>query len=77
MIRLLAEHAVDGGAGDKVTLRRLAETLAALPISQDGIAIESQRFAPDVPRLRVWRFERPKPAFIWPYVACPWLRTAD
>ena len=40
---------MDSSSGDKVSLRQLAEALATLPIAQDGIAIESERFAPDVP----------------------------
>ena len=46
---VLTEHAVDGGAGDEMALRQLAQTLAPLPISQDGGAIENQRLASDVP----------------------------
>ena len=49
MIRLLAEYAMDSGAGDKMALRQLAEALSALPILKDGCAIENKRFASDVP----------------------------
>jgi hypothetical protein len=52
---------VDGGAGDKVALGQLAETLAALPISQDGLAIETQRFASDVPTYKKLRSTLPSP----------------
>jgi hypothetical protein len=39
---------VDGGAGDKIALRQLSETLAALAVPQDGVAIENKRLASDV-----------------------------
>ena len=39
---------MDGGAGDPVALGQLAQTLAALAVPQDGIAIEVQRLAADV-----------------------------
>ena len=48
MIRLLAEYAEDSGAGDKMALRQLAETLSALPILKDARAIENKGLASDV-----------------------------
>jgi len=45
---VLLKHAVDGGAGDKVALCQLAETVAPLTALQDGGAIENKRFTPDV-----------------------------
>ena len=48
---MLAEHAVDGGAGDTVALGQLAEALAPLAVPQDSSAIEFQRLASDVPTL--------------------------
>jgi len=48
---VLAEHAVDGGAGDAIALGQLAETLTALPVPQDGSSIKLQWLTPDVPAL--------------------------
>ena len=42
------EHAVDGGAGDKVALRQLAETVAPLTVPQDSVAIKNKWFTSDV-----------------------------
>jgi hypothetical protein len=50
-LSVLAEHAVDGGAGCTMALGQLAETLAQLAIPQDGVPIERQRLASDVPAL--------------------------
>jgi hypothetical protein len=49
----VAKDAVDGGAGDKMALCQLAETLSALPTSQDGRAIENKGLASDVPALEL------------------------
>ena len=46
---MLLKHAVDSGAGDKMALRQLAETLSPLPVSQDGIAVESEWLPSDMP----------------------------
>ena len=48
---MLAEHAVDGGAGDTIAPGELAEALATLAVPQDGSAIEFEWFASDVPAL--------------------------
>ncbi len=45
---MLLEHAVDGGAGDKVALRQLAETVAPLTVPQDSVAIKNKWFTSDV-----------------------------
>src|SRR5215469_15264128 len=49
---MLAEHAMDGGTGDQVSLGQLAEALPALTATQDGVAIENERLAPDVSALQ-------------------------
>ena|ERR1035441_5025726 len=46
---LLAEHAVDGGAGYQVGLRQLAQGVALLAVSKDGDSIEYQGFPANVP----------------------------
>jgi hypothetical protein len=46
---VLLEHAVDGGAGSAVGFGQLSEALALSPFPQDGVAIELERPAPDVP----------------------------
>jgi hypothetical protein len=45
---VLLEHAVDGGAGDKVVLCQLTETVTSLTIPQDSAAIENKWLASDV-----------------------------
>lgn len=45
---MLAEHTVDGGAGDAVALCQLAQALATLAVPQDGSAIEIERLATDM-----------------------------
>src|ERR1035437_6599673 len=46
---VLVEHAVDGGAADKIAFRQLAQAVALLAVAEDGGPIEDQSFAPDVP----------------------------
>ena len=43
------DDAVDGGLGDAVSLCDLAETEAAAVIAENGLAVELERTAPDVP----------------------------
>jgi len=40
---------VDGGAADSISICQLPETLPALAIAEDRLAIEIERHAPDVP----------------------------
>jgi len=40
---------MDGGTGDEVGLRQLAQALTTLTVPEDGGPVQSQRFAPDVP----------------------------
>ena len=44
---LFVDDPVDGGAGDAMSLRDLAEALPTPPISEDGSAVEIKRPAPD------------------------------
>ena len=46
---MLAEHAVDGGAGDAVAFGQLAQALAAFALPQDGVVIKLERLAADMP----------------------------
>src|SRR5271155_5111052 len=50
---VLAEHAVDGGAGDTIALGQLAQTLALLAIPPDSSTIEFEGLAPDVAALEL------------------------
>ncbi len=54
-VGLLLEQAVNGGAGDAVSPGQLAETLSAAAITEDGFAVDFDRFSADVPSFEAGR----------------------
>lgn len=44
---------MDGGAGDSIALRQLAQTLTLVAVSQDADAIEIEWFAANMPALKL------------------------
>ena len=50
---MLMKDAMDGGAGDSITLRQLAQALTLAAIAQDPDAIKVEWFAANVPALEL------------------------